>query len=74
MTAQKLPRPVRQQLAALRAEWRYWRHPGRYGAPIDFCITCPTGCGECEGCMMTAYRADRCAELAAQAAALKAAA
>ena len=64
---------TRRRLAALRSEWRYWRNPGRYGAPVDFCITCPTRCGECEGDAADAYRADRLAEIKAEAAVLEAA-
>ena len=63
---------TRRRLAALRSEWRYWRNPGRYGAPIDVRTVCPTRCGECEACAMTAYRADRLAEVKARAAMLTA--
>jgi len=66
----QLPRHVRQQIAALRSEWRLWRRGGPHPA---YGLVCPDRCGDCEACAATAYRADRCAELAARAAALKAA-
>ena len=62
---------TRRRLAVLRFQWRYWRNPGRYGAPIDYRITCPTRCGECEGDAADAYRADRLTEIKAEAGALK---
>jgi hypothetical protein len=70
LTAQKLPHQVRQQLAALRSEWRLWRRGGPHPA---YGLVCPDRCGDCEACASAAYRADRCAELAIGAAELKAA-
>jgi hypothetical protein len=78
-----------RQLRALRSEWRTWSgstgdlwarsqnspaKPLERGGPhIGFSLTCPTRCGNCEACAVTAYRAGRCAEIAARADALKAA-
>jgi len=62
----------KRQLAALRSEWRTWKratHPTLHPA---YCLVCPGRCGlpECEACAMTAYRADRCAEITARARAI----
>ena len=71
VTTLKPPRHVRQQLAALRSEWRLWRRGGPHPA---FGLVCPAQCDEpaCEACAATAYRADRRAELAVRAAEFKA--
>jgi hypothetical protein len=61
---------IRRELASLRSQWRLWH---RGGPHFDFGLACPDRCGDCEACATTAYRADRCAELAARAAVLKAA-
>lgn len=61
---------VRREFASLRRQWRIWRAGGPHPA---YSLICPDRCGDCEACCATAYRADRCAELAAQAAVLKAA-
>jgi hypothetical protein len=72
---------IRRQVRHLRADWRRWRHakpddPMR----IDFDLICPVTrnayrngepvlCGDltCEGCAATLYRADRMAEITAEA-------
>jgi hypothetical protein len=64
----RLPREVRKELARLRTEWRVWATGGPH---LDFGLVCPDRCGECEACAVTAYRAERTAEIAARAAALK---
>lgn len=61
---------IRRELAALRSQWRTWKVGGPHAA---YSLTCPSRCGDCEACAATAYRADRCREIASQAAALKAA-
>jgi hypothetical protein len=60
-------RERRRQLAGLRSQWRTWNRGGPHPA---FALICPDRCGDCEACAMTAYRADRMAELTALARAL----
>lgn len=64
---------VRRQLAVLRSEWRTWRRGTHPSLHPDYCLTCPTLCGQpgCEPCAMTAYRADRMAEISTKAAGLR---
>jgi hypothetical protein len=70
LTAQELPRHVQRELANLRNQWRLWHRGGPHPA---YSLICPARCGDCVACAATAYRADRCAEIQAWAAALQAA-
>lgn len=68
----RVQRELKRQLASLRSQWLTWHRGGPH--PEATGTICPERCGkpECEGCAATAYRADRCAGLAAEAAGLKA--
>lgn len=68
-----MPRSDRERLAQLRHEWQTWRR-GRHPELHDgYCLApCAEQCGTCEGCCATAYRAERMAEIEAEAADVKA--
>lgn len=70
-TAQQ--RTLNRRLKALRAQWLMWRD-ARVDqlSHIDYCLLpCAEECGCCDGCVSAAYRAERRAEVAVEAARAK---
>jgi len=67
-------RECNKQLKELRTEWRRWKRAWPdIDLHFDYCLLpCADKCGTCEGCGMTAYRADRMSEIEAKARAIKA--
>lgn len=71
-----MSKPARgRRLAELRRRWRAWnRGTIEELSHIDYCLLpCAAQCGQCEGCLITAYRRDRMDEIEAEAAQVAAA-